>query len=185
MKRDTIAVAIESESDPESHEYQTLKRQRRGQGQSLTKALSRASRALQRRLQGLSRALKGLQGTSRALQRRLQGPYKGAFKGLQKGIWTLLHPSFRQLQCSPGIEELEKAASDPRFVLDFAMSTNSGKILAHAGDAILRHLLDWQTQRYKVGYTHQPHTRFYANYKDTYLKYKNMGKPQPLLEFGF
>ena len=55
--------------------------------------------------------------------------------------------------------------SDPHFRLDFSTSINSGKIVEHAASTILRHI-GAVTQRYKIGVTHLPYTRFYKKYKN-------------------
>jgi hypothetical protein len=55
--------------------------------------------------------------------------------------------------------------SDPHFRLDFSTAINSGKIVEHAASTILRHI-GAVTQRYKIGVTHLPYTRFYKRYKN-------------------
>ena len=82
-------------------------------------------------------------------------------------IWSLLHPSLRFLQDTAGMQQLQEAMGDKRFRLDFAKSINAGEILAHAAGVVLSHLR--QIQRYKIGFTHLPHSRFYKVYQDVGL----------------
>ena len=81
------------------------------------------------------------------------------------GIWNLVHSSLRTMQCGPGMKELCQCMQDKRFRLDFANSINAGDILDHASGVILHHL-GHQVQRYKIGYTHLPHSRFYNVFQD-------------------
>ena len=76
----------------------------------------------------------------------------------------MLHHSLRNLQCTEGMNELQTASQDKRFRLDFSESSNAGIVLDHASQVIKRHL--GSKQRFKIGFTHKPHSRFYKRYED-------------------
>ena len=80
-------------------------------------------------------------------------------------IWSMLHPNLRYLEDTPGMKQLQTAMGDDRFRFDFATSINAGDILAHAAGVVLNHLK--YSQRYKIGFTHLPHSRFYKVFQDT------------------
>ena len=80
----------------------------------------------------------------------------------------MLHPSLRYLEDTPGMKQLQTAMGDNHFRLDFATSINSGEVLAHAAGVVLKHLRD--SQRYKIGFTHLPYSRFYKVYQDRPFK---------------
>ena len=81
------------------------------------------------------------------------------------GIWDMVHSSLRPLQHSPGIKELINCQQDKRFNLNFAKSINAGDILDHAAGVVVHHMEN-QVQRFKIGYTHMPHSRFYKVFED-------------------
>ena len=79
-------------------------------------------------------------------------------------IWSFLHASMRPYQSSDGCKELAMTLQDSRFRVDVPDSVNYGEALRHASSVVSRHL-ESKVQRYKIGYTHRPFTRFYREYE--------------------